>query len=72
MLSASETWAADYGWDVVGVTTQEGRTVVRLTGPLPVPEPGSLRDAIAAHGVDVTTVRAEFVPAQHVDFGDED
>jgi uncharacterized hydrophobic protein (TIGR00271 family) len=72
VLTASEGWADEHGWEVVGITTEEGRTVVRLTGPLPVPESGSLREAIAAHGVDVTTVRAEFVPAQHVDFGDDE
>lgn len=72
MLSASNDWGREHGWEVVTITTREGKTVVRLTGPLPVPDSASLRDALAARGVDVSTVRAEFIPAESVDFCDTD
>jgi uncharacterized hydrophobic protein (TIGR00271 family) len=70
VLSASREWAREHGWEVIGITTLEGKTVVRLAGPLPRPDPISLRDAIAARGVDVSAVRAEFVPTERVDFDD--
>ena len=54
------------------MATREGETVVTLTGPLPMPDPASLRDAIAADGVDITAVRAEFIPSESVNLGDLD
>jgi hypothetical protein len=45
---------------------------VRLAGPLPTPDPQSLREAIEASGADVSAVRAEFIPAESVDFADAD
>jgi uncharacterized hydrophobic protein (TIGR00271 family) len=72
VLDASRAWARERDWEVLGVTTMEGKTVVRLAGPLPLPDPASLRDAIAASGIDVSAVRAEFHPSQSVDFGDTD
>ena len=71
VLTVSRDWAGPQGWEVVGVTTQQGNTVVRMIGPLPVPDAKSLRAALASKGVDVSSVRAEFIPSQSVDFGDE-
>jgi hypothetical protein len=71
-LTACGVWARDHGWEVIGITTLEGKTVVRLAGPLPRPDAASLRDAIAARGVDVADVRAEFVPTERVDFADDE
>jgi uncharacterized hydrophobic protein (TIGR00271 family) len=72
VYAASAEWAGDRDWEVVGVSTKEGDTIVRLTGPLPVPDPASLRDALAADGIDVATVRAEFVPSETVNLGEID
>jgi uncharacterized hydrophobic protein (TIGR00271 family) len=72
VLTASREWAREHGWEVIGITTLEGKTVVRLAGPLPRPDAASLRDAIAARGVDVADVRAEFVPTERVDFADDE
>jgi hypothetical protein len=71
VLTVTRKWAGPQGWEVVGITTQQGKTVVRMTGPLPVPDARSLRAALASTGVDVSSVRAEFIPAQSVDFGVE-
>ena len=70
VFTASRDWAGERGWEVISITTREGKTVVRLAGPLPVPDPTSLRAAIAASGADVAAVRAEFIPAESVDFGE--
>jgi hypothetical protein len=70
VLAVSRSWAEDYGWEVLLISSREGSTVVRLAGPLPIPEPESLRAALAAGGVDVSTVRAEFIPIERVDFGE--
>jgi hypothetical protein len=70
VLAAARDWADEYGWEVISVTTLEGETVVRVAGPLPTPDPQSLREAIEATGADVSAVRAEFIPAESVDFGD--
>ncbi len=69
VLSVSRQWARDHGWEVIGITTLEGETVIRLAGPLPLPDPASLRDAIAADGIAPDDVRAEFVPARIVHLG---
>jgi hypothetical protein len=68
--SASKDWARNSGGRSSALRPRDGRTVVRLTGPLPIPDPELLRDAIAASGADATAVRAEFIPAESVDFGD--
>ena len=68
VLEVSQTWAREQDWDVVSIATREGRTVLRLTGPLPIPDTDSLRQRLASAGVDVATVRAEFIPSETVDF----
>jgi uncharacterized hydrophobic protein (TIGR00271 family) len=65
---ASQAWAVGVGWDVVAITSRDGKTVVRLTGPLPIPDSVSLRNDLVAAGVDVSTVRAEFFPSEAVEF----
>jgi uncharacterized hydrophobic protein (TIGR00271 family) len=69
--AVSTEWAEPYGWEVTAVATREARTVVSLAGPTPVPDPESLRAALVQGGIDVTTVEAEFVPTERVDFGEE-
>ena len=56
------TWSEDAGWEVVQVTTQAGRVVVRVGGPLPEPDLGELRSALDAKGLDDVTVEVEMVP----------
>jgi hypothetical protein len=70
VFSVSRDWAQDNGWQVVAVATLEGKTVVRFSGSPPMPEVATLRAALATAGVDVTAVRAEFIPAESVDFGE--
>ncbi len=59
-------WAGSVGWEVAQVSTQQGTVVVRLDGPLPVPDSAadkaSLRAALVAHGVDPATVSIGLVP----------
>ncbi len=68
--SVSDDWGAAHDWSVVGVSTREGRTVVRLSGPLPRPDPAGLAARLREAGVDVEDVTAEFVPSETVDLGD--
>ncbi|MGD9571447.1 MAG: DUF389 domain-containing protein [Thermoleophilia bacterium] len=72
VFDRSQAWAEARGWDVVTITTRGGRTVVRMSGPLPRPDPGSLRDDLRARGVDVDGVTAEFFPSESIDLGGGD
>jgi uncharacterized hydrophobic protein (TIGR00271 family) len=70
VLAASREWARGSEWDVVSVTTRAGETVVRLTGPLPSPEPSSLRTELLRRNVDIDAVRVELIPSESVDFAE--
>lgn len=70
VVRASSEWADARGWEVIGVTSREGTTVVRMTGPLPIPDASGLREAIEETGTDVSDVRAEFFPSERVALGD--
>jgi uncharacterized membrane protein len=69
-FEASDEWAQANDWEVLNVTTQEGRTVIRMAGPLPIPPTDSLRDELEEHGVDPGDVEYELVPIEKVTFDD--
>jgi uncharacterized hydrophobic protein (TIGR00271 family) len=68
---ASREWAEANDWEVLDVTTREDRTVVRVSGPLPIPDTDSLRSEFEAHGLDPHDVEIELIPMQRLTF-DED
>jgi uncharacterized hydrophobic protein (TIGR00271 family) len=63
----SDTWAASQSWEIASVTTRPDGVLIRATGPLPEPDTDSLRAALAAAGVDGTTVKIELVPNHTVE-----
>jgi hypothetical protein len=69
-FEASDEWDQANDWEVLNVTTQEGRTVIRMAGPLPIPPTDSLRDELEEHGVDPGDVEYELVPIEKVTFDD--
>lgn len=55
-------WGAPTGWEVVHVETAPDVVTVRLEGPLPPPERGTLRSDLEDAGIDPTTVEIDLVP----------
>jgi uncharacterized hydrophobic protein (TIGR00271 family) len=62
----ADVWAAIAGWDVVTVGSRGDTIVVRATGPLPAPDPSSLRAALDRAGLEATSVALELVPGENV------
>ena len=60
-------WAAARHWDVASVTTRRDGVLIRATGPLPEPDPATLKAALAKAGIDGTTIRVELVPSETVE-----
>ena len=60
----ANTWAAKRGWEIVSVDAEAGGVLVRATGPLPIPDPHSLRAALDAHGFRSVSVQLELVPSE--------
>lgn len=65
---ASHAWGEANGWEVLSVTSRDDLTVVRMSGPLPIPETDSLRREMVAHGVDIDDVEVELIPMETVTF----
>ncbi len=59
----AERWAAQIGWKVVSVNTNQGQTSVEVTGPLPLPETAALESALSDAGIDAGEVHTEFIPS---------
>lgn len=60
--STASTWAAPVGWHLVAVTTQGAQILLRVEGPLPLPNTTSLGDALDAAGIDPDAVTVTFLP----------
>jgi uncharacterized hydrophobic protein (TIGR00271 family) len=67
---AAQTWADANGWELTEVVQEEGKTVARLEGPLPVPDLASLRSELRDEGVDLDHVRLDLLPRETVDLGE--
>lgn len=67
VAGVADDWAAPRGWDVLSVENTEGGVEVRATGPLPIPDPLTLRADLDARGLDEVDVRVELTPAERVD-----
>jgi uncharacterized hydrophobic protein (TIGR00271 family) len=65
--SVAQRWAGERGWQIVDVDPENGGILVRAVGPLPIPEPQSLRTALDAAGLRSTSVRLELTPIEQAD-----
>jgi len=66
----SSAWASASDWEVVEVTTRQGKVIVRLEGAPPLPDTSSLRDRLIRRGLDPGDVRVELLPRATIDLGD--
>jgi uncharacterized membrane protein len=64
--TTADAWAAPSDWTIVAVTTAGDKVTVRATGPLPEPDPATLRAALDARGLRDLTVDLELVPGNVV------
>ncbi len=55
-------WASEQDWDLVGVTSQQGRVVARVAGAAPLPRAADLATALRRRDVDPGSVDVEFLP----------
>jgi uncharacterized hydrophobic protein (TIGR00271 family) len=67
--AAARDWANTVGWNFGSVTNDRGGLVVRLTGPLPLPDPAGFKALLVSRGVDVDDIRLDLIPTQSTDLG---
>jgi uncharacterized hydrophobic protein (TIGR00271 family) len=66
VTTVASNWANSVGWQVVNVATTETGVTVRAIGPLPLPNPRTLRTALNANGLKGTSVQLELDPVRRV------
>jgi len=66
VTNVASNWANHVGWQVVNVSTTESGVTVRAIGPLPLPDPQTLRAALNANGLNSTSVQLELDPVKRV------
>lgn len=64
--SVAEAWSRDVGWDLLNVATVDGEVIVRVTGPLPVPDTKQLEQLLTTAGVDPRQLDVDLVPSYNV------
>ena len=67
VLDTSEQWAQSVGWEVQYVSSEGSKVVIRIEGPLPLPDTTDLKAQLDAAGVDTSTVIVNLVPVYTVD-----
>ena len=67
VTTVANNWANKVGWQVVNVSNSESGVTVRAIGPLPLPNPQTLRTALNADGLQSTSVQLELDPVNRVD-----
>ena len=60
--SVADGWASDADWAITTVTTRGEEVLIRAEGPLPMPDTASLKEGLAAAGMDTDNVTVELVP----------
>ena len=55
------------GWEVQDVSSEGSKVVIRIEGPLPLPDTTDLKAQLDAAGVDTSTVIVNLVPVYTVD-----
>ena len=66
VTTVAKNWANTVGWQVVNVSNTESGVTVRAIGPLPLPNPQTLRTALNANGLKSTSVQLELDPVRRV------
>ena len=64
--TVTKRWARPFGWSVVSVQPGSGDMIVRITGPLPIPDTATLRTALDNGGLAGTSIEVELVPGEVV------
>ena len=68
VTTVARAWADEKGWEIVNVdTAQNGVVLVRAVGPLPLPDPHTLRVALDENDLRSVDVRLELAPAERAD-----
>lgn len=67
VFAVSEPWAVSFGWEVTSVSLRGDEIIVRLEGPLPLPETSSLKDGLETAGIDPARVTVDLVPIYTVE-----
>jgi len=67
VTTVADKWADHIGWQVVKVAATPSGVTVRAIGPLPLPDPQTLRTALDANGLSSTSVQLELDPIKRVD-----
>ncbi len=60
-------WASEAGWEVVSVSTRPDGMLVRVTGPAPQPDTGSLDAELTDAGLDDLTVKVDLIPSTSIE-----
>ncbi len=67
VYAVSDPWAVSVGWEVTSVTLRGDEVIVRLEGPLPLPDTTSLKDGLETAGIDPAGVTVDLVPIYTVE-----
>jgi uncharacterized hydrophobic protein (TIGR00271 family) len=67
VTDVASAWAAGADWEVVGVSVRPGHVVVRALGPLPQPDPVTLRARLDAEGLEDVDVQLQLVVENRVE-----
>jgi uncharacterized hydrophobic protein (TIGR00271 family) len=65
----AKSWAGEFGWRIIAVSTDEDGLVVRAEGPIPQPETTTLADALRRRGIDPAAVTIDLVPRVEIKLG---
>jgi uncharacterized hydrophobic protein (TIGR00271 family) len=66
--TAAVNWAKGVGWRVTSAETIDDRVIIHIEGQSPAPDPGGLRSAFAAAGVNPSRIEVDLVPVRRVTF----
>ena len=67
--AVAEVWEEELEWELVDAWFQEGRVVLLLEGPPPMPPTDGLVELLHEQGMDPADVLVEFIPRITVDLG---
>jgi len=65
--AVAEQWADGSGWSVVAVSSRHGTVLIQATGPVPAPNPASLRHRLGSAGFGGVKVKLDLAPATYSD-----